>query len=216
LAAGRDWVRLGPTIANAMERNDMDVAASGFLLPEGPVALADGSVLVVEVGGGRLSRVAANGSVEVVAHLGGGPNGAAIGPDGAVYVCNNGGGYDCAMVDGRLRIALAPERYVGGSIQRIDLATGVATTLYTDCDGVRLLAPNDIVFDADGGFGLPTTACRKRIARPMAASITPMWMATISAVCGHACSRPTASACRRTAAGSIGRTRSPRGCGAPR
>ena len=130
----------------------MDVAASGFLLPEGPVALADGSVLVVEVGGGRLSRVAANGSVEVVAHLGGGPNGAAIGPDGAVYVCNNGGGYDCAMVDGRLRIALAPERYVGGSIQRVDLATGVATTLYTDCDGVRLLAPNDIVFDADGGL----------------------------------------------------------------
>ena len=32
-----------------------------------------------------------NGRTEVVAHLGGGPNGAAIGPDGAVYVCNNGG-----------------------------------------------------------------------------------------------------------------------------
>ena len=59
--------------------------------PEGPIALPDGSVLVVEIARGTLSRVTPKGRVEVVADLGGGPNGAAIGPDGAVYVCNNGG-----------------------------------------------------------------------------------------------------------------------------
>jgi gluconolactonase len=65
--------------------------ATGLLFPEGPVALDDGSVLLVEIARGTLSRVTTDGRVQVVADLGGGPNGAAIGPDGAVYICNNGG-----------------------------------------------------------------------------------------------------------------------------
>ncbi|KEQ54397.1 SMP-30/gluconolactonase/LRE family protein [Sphingobium chlorophenolicum] len=130
----------------------MNVAASGLLIPEGPVALSDGTALVVEVGTGHLSRVWPDGRIALVADLGGGPNGAAIGPDGAVYICNNGGGFDCALTDGQLSVALAPERYVGGSIQRVDLDSGAATSLYTHADGKRLLAPNDIVFGADGGF----------------------------------------------------------------
>ena len=69
----------------------MHEVARGLQFPEGPVALADGSVLVVEIRRGTLSRVAPDGTVTVVAETGGGPNGAAIGPDGAVYVCNNGG-----------------------------------------------------------------------------------------------------------------------------
>ena len=52
--------------------------------------MPDGSVILVEIERGTLSRVH-NGSVEVIAELGGGPNGAAIGPDGHCYVCNNGG-----------------------------------------------------------------------------------------------------------------------------
>lgn len=59
--------------------------ANGLELPEGPVAMDDGSVLLVEMARGTLSRVTMDGHVSVVAHLGGGPNGAAIGPDGAVY-----------------------------------------------------------------------------------------------------------------------------------
>ena len=55
---------------------------TGLQFPEGPVALADGSTLVVEIRRGTLSRVGADGVVTVVADLGGGPNGAAIGPDG--------------------------------------------------------------------------------------------------------------------------------------
>ena len=58
------------------------VLAQGLRFPEGPIAMADGSVLVVEIERGTLSRVDPAGRVEVVAHTGGGPNGAAIGPDG--------------------------------------------------------------------------------------------------------------------------------------
>ena len=63
----------------------------GLRFPEGPIAMADGSVLVVEIEGARLTRVLPDGTKQTVAELGGGPNGAAIGPDGACYVCNNGG-----------------------------------------------------------------------------------------------------------------------------
>jgi gluconolactonase len=67
------------------------VMATGLQFPEGPVALPDGSVLVVEIPGQRPTRVLPGGDLKVVAHLGGGPNGAALGPDEQCYVCNNGG-----------------------------------------------------------------------------------------------------------------------------
>ena len=70
---------------------NLRVVARGLRFPEGPIAMSDGSVLLVEVARGTLSRVRPDGEIEVVAELGGGPNGAALGPDGAVYVCNNGG-----------------------------------------------------------------------------------------------------------------------------
>jgi gluconolactonase len=45
-----------------------------------------------------------------------------------------------------------PEGYVGGWIERLDLATGERRTLYESCGGHRLAGPNDLVFDAHGGF----------------------------------------------------------------
>ena len=45
-----------------------------------------------------------------------------------------------------------PASYTGGSIQRVELATGRVETLYTACDGRPLRGPNDLVFDAQGGF----------------------------------------------------------------
>ena len=54
--------------------------ASGLRFPEGPVAMPDGSVVLVEIERRTLSRVTPDGKIHVVANLGGGPNGAAMGP----------------------------------------------------------------------------------------------------------------------------------------
>lgn len=126
--------------------------ASGLRFPEGPVAMADGSVLLVEIAGGSLTRVTKAGKVQRIARLGGGPNGAAIGPDGAVYVCNNGGMEFLPAPDGTLRPGPQPPDYSGGRIERVDLATGRVERVFDHVEGRPLRGPNDIVFDAGGGF----------------------------------------------------------------
>jgi len=126
--------------------------ASGLRFPEGPVALDDGSVLVVEIAGGTLARVTPDGRVERIAQLGGGPNGAAIGPDGAAYVCNNGGLHFIHSPDGTMRPAHQPNDYSGGRVERVDLGTGRVERLFDAVEGVPLKGPNDIVFDSGGGF----------------------------------------------------------------
>lgn len=131
---------------------DIELVAEGLFFPEGPIAMADGSVVLVEIGGQRLTRVRPDGSKETVAEVGGGPNGAAVGPDGAIYVVNNGGAFkfpDDWESAGRI---LIPESYDGGYVQRVDPETGEARTLYDHCDGRPLNSPNDIVFDGAGGF----------------------------------------------------------------
>jgi gluconolactonase len=127
--------------------------ASDLLFPEGPIAMPDGSVIVVEMLGPRLTRVLPDGTKEIIAEIPGGPNGAAIGPDGAVYLCNNGGCFTEVLLDGRRYPGpWSKDRYIGGRIQRVDLGTGAVTDLYTECDGWPLRAPNDLVFDEHGGF----------------------------------------------------------------
>jgi gluconolactonase len=125
--------------------------ASGLQFPEGPIAMPDGSVVLVEIRRGTLTRVLPDGAQKIVARTGGGPNGAALGPDGRVYVCNNGG-FEWHPIGGTLYPGNQPEDYVGGSIQRVDLETGEVETLYRDCGGNPLRGPNDLVFDAEGGF----------------------------------------------------------------
>ena len=125
--------------------------AAGLRFPEGPVAMADGSVLLVEIARGTLTRVGADGAVTVAADLGAGPNGAAIGPDGACYVCNNGG-FRWVDDETGLRPVMQADDYSGGRIERVDLATGAFTTLYTHSDNAPLRGPNDLVFDVHGGF----------------------------------------------------------------
>ena len=103
---------------------DVRVLATGLEFPEGPVAMPDGSVVLVEIRGRRLTRVWPDGRKEVVAKIEGGPNGAAIGPDGKCYICNNGG-FSWIPTRGMLMPgAPAPHEYIGGSIQRVDLSTG--------------------------------------------------------------------------------------------
>jgi gluconolactonase len=123
----------------------------GLGFPEGPVAMADGTVIVVEIKHQTLSRVHPDGRTDVIAALGGGPNGAAVGPDGMIYVCNNGG-FIWTEAAGITRPIGTPPDYVTGAIQRVNPATGAFETLYDSCDGQPLRGPNDIVFDALGGF----------------------------------------------------------------
>jgi gluconolactonase len=134
-----------------MDLANARLVASGLEFPEGPIAMPDGSVVLVEIKRGTLTRVTAEGKIEVIAELGGGPNGAAIGPDGAVYVCNNGG-FVWHDVMGFVIPGNQPPDYSGGRIERVDLTTGNVEVLYTQCDGHELRGPNDLVFDDQGGF----------------------------------------------------------------
>ena len=129
---------------------ELEVLAEGLRFPEGPIAMADGSVVLVEAARGTLSRVW-RGRIEVIADLGDGPNGAAIGPDGAVYVCNNGG-FEWREMNGLLVPVRASADYQTGRIERVDLATGRCERIYETFDGERLGGPNDLVFDRTGGF----------------------------------------------------------------
>src|SRR5229473_2204246 len=95
----------------------------GLEFPEGPVALGDGSVLLVEIAGGTLTRVDADGTKSVVARTGGGPNGAALGPGGTCTIANNGG-FEWHREDGHIRPLTQARDYAGGRIERVNLATG--------------------------------------------------------------------------------------------
>ena len=133
-----------------MAELELECVAEGLQFPEGPIAMADGSILLVEIARGTLTRVGPEGGVSVVAEVGGGPNGAALGPDGAVYITNNGGSFHFHDVNGLMIPGPTPPDHQGGSIQRLDLATSKVTTLYTHCGDRRLNGPNDLVFDRQG------------------------------------------------------------------
>lgn len=119
-----------------LDETCLDIVADGLVFPEGPVVMDDGSVIVVELRAGRVTRCW-DGRKETVCEPGGGPNGAAIGPDGALWLCNSGGiGTSGPGSEGR--------------IERIDLGTGKIERAYESCEGIPLEAPNDLVFDASG------------------------------------------------------------------
>lgn len=111
-----------------------EIVASGLAFPEGPV-WRDGGLVFTEIYGGVVSRWTPDGAVELVAATGGGPNGAAVGPDGAYYITQNGG-------------LTGAERVTAG-IQRIGSDGEVAMVL-TEVAGLPLDRPNDLAFGPDG------------------------------------------------------------------
>lgn len=138
----------------------------GLRFPEGPVAMPDGSVVLAEMFGPRLTRVRPDGTTETVAEVPGGPNGVAVGPDGALYVCNNGGCFTPVELEGLLLPGpFNAPGYLGGRIQRVDVATGAVSDLYTECAGRPLRAPNDLVMDGHGGFYFTDHGIRDQVAR---------------------------------------------------
>ena len=130
----------------------MRIIADGLRFPEGPVCLDDGSFLVVEIRGRALTRIWPSGKKEIVAELGGGPNGAAIGPHGFCYVTNNGGMTFVQREDGHFVTAGAAADYVKGRIERVDPHTGEFSVLYDRVGELPIRGPNDLVFDDHGGF----------------------------------------------------------------
>lgn len=132
------------------------VVCDGLEFPEGPVELPAGDILVTEIRAGRLARVTPDGKKSVFAETGGGPNGAAIGPDGAIYVTQNGGfrWIDRELPDGSTIPGPGdqPPDYIGGQIQRVSADGSEVTTLYRSCGDVPLRGPNDLVFDREGNF----------------------------------------------------------------
>ncbi|HEX7036050.1 MAG TPA: SMP-30/gluconolactonase/LRE family protein [Pseudomonadales bacterium] len=139
--------------------------ATGLHFPEGPVARPGGELLVVEILTGWITKVTASGDVERLVRVGGGPNGLAIGPDGRGYVCNNGGMPASAAAELGLPVGETPSSRITPCVQAVDFGTGKVETLYESCDGWALQAPNDLVFDADGGFYFTDFGTRGRRAR---------------------------------------------------
>ena len=127
-----------------------ELLADNLQFPEGPIAMPDGSVILVEIKRGTLTRCW-KGRSEVIAKIGGGPNGAAFGPDGAVYVCNNGG-FAWHEANGMLIPGNAAADYETGRIERVDLSTGKVERIYETIGEHKLSGPNDIVFEKSGAF----------------------------------------------------------------
>jgi len=128
------------------------VLAEGLKFPEAPLPMQDGSLLFVQIESKQISRLMPDSRVILVKQMDGGPNGLAIGPDKALYIANDGGRFSFAQRGGYNFPGAAPAEHVGGSIQRLDLKSGALTTLYESCDGKRLVAPDDLVFDHQGGM----------------------------------------------------------------
>ncbi|MYH67319.1 MAG: SMP-30/gluconolactonase/LRE family protein, partial [Dehalococcoidia bacterium] len=135
------------------------VVATDIEFAEGPLELPDGDILFTEIRAGTLTRVSPDGSRrEPFATTGGGPNGAAIGPDGAIYVTQNGGFQwsESRTSSGQRMISPGPRPedggYIGGQIQRVSPDGSEVTTVYSECDGEPLKGPNDLVFDREGNF----------------------------------------------------------------
>jgi gluconolactonase len=140
---------------------DIELVTEGLRFPEGPIAMNDGSVILTEIKGQCLTRVLPDGTKETVAETGGGPNGAAIGPDGKIYVANNGGSFEWIENGGLTIPGPTPATHKGGYIQRVDIASGKVETVYGPdaCPGGRLNGPNDLVFDKQGGIWFTDHGC---------------------------------------------------------
>ena len=117
----------------------MPQLASELSFPEGPVVLEGGDVVFTEILAGRLRRW--DGSqLRLEAETGGGPNGAALAADGSLWVTQNGGMADRAVVEPHARRTPGLQRVRGD---------GVAVVI-TEAAGFRLGAPNDLAFGPDG------------------------------------------------------------------
>ena len=117
-----------------MQARTVKTIATGVGFTEGPLIRQDGEIVFVSIDQGRLYRIRAQ-KPEVLAELGGGPQGATEWLDGTIYVAQNGGRYGS--------VTRSPSGVTGG-VQAVD-RNGEARWLTKDP-----IAPNDLCFGPDG------------------------------------------------------------------
>lgn len=151
-------------------RPDEVVVATGFAYPEGPRFDTNGTLHVVELAAGTVSRVV-DGGRTVLAAPGGSPNGAAFDTEGRLYVCNNGGNWGPNASTGNRP---GPGGLVPAAIQVVQ-RDGTFDDLVTQIDGRPLDSPNDIALDPRGGmwFTDPMWATRDAAGSAPAAASPP-------------------------------------------
>jgi gluconolactonase len=149
---------------------DLELVCEGLEFPEGPIAMNDGSVILTEIKGQRLTRVKPDGSKELVAETGGGPNGAAIGPDGAIYVTNNGGAFEWQDIQGMTVPGPTPASHTGGlhpALRPEDQGTDDRLRQLRGPPADRAQRPG--LRQVEAACGSPTTGARRREGRKFGA-----------------------------------------------
>ena len=109
------------------------IFTTGLSAPEGPVALADGTWLIVEGGAERgcVTHISADGKAKKVIKKTGRPNGLAVDSKGVIWVAES----------------------KQPSLVRLTME-GKAEVVATACDGEAFLFPNDLCFGPDGALYL--------------------------------------------------------------
>jgi sugar lactone lactonase YvrE len=121
----------------------LEVHLQGLGFLEGPAVLPDGSVAFVDLLHQNV-RLYKDGAVQIIAKVEGSPNGMRLGPDGHLYVANNGGVAPESLDSTRL---MNPQ--VSGRIQRVHLSGGVDDVV-VNLPGTGPWRPNDLIFSSDG------------------------------------------------------------------
>lgn len=109
----------------------MTIFATDLKFPEGPVALPDGSFLVVEGGRGCVTQISPDGQSKRIVAITGEPNGLAVDKTGAIWVAD-------------IRPPALIRLTMDGRFERV----------LTACHGEGFLFPNDLCFGPDGALYL--------------------------------------------------------------
>lgn len=144
---------MGATVGGVMKR-PIQVVVEGLGHPEGPDVLPDGRVVFANTYASEVGVWDPARGKGTYAHTGGGPNACVLGTDGNVYITQ------CPTVGAWV----APEKRPP-SIQRA-APDGTVEVVVTEADGMKLTAPNDLTFGADGRLYFTDSGDWDPIARP--------------------------------------------------
>ncbi|MER9714109.1 SMP-30/gluconolactonase/LRE family protein [Mesorhizobium sp. M0174] len=120
-----------------------EIHVTGLGFPEGPVALPDGSIAFVDLLDAKI-RAWRDGELRELAIVSGAPNGMRLGPDGMLYIANNGG-----IAPLTLEQLNFCDPQITGRIQRLG-PNGVLADFATDLPGAKPSRPNDLIFSPQG------------------------------------------------------------------